>query len=54
LLYLITFFLGGCTVTLVKQSSVDKCIAAIKKGYKGTASFYEFKPSDGARSIDLK
>jgi len=45
---------GGCTVTLVKKSSVEKCIEAIKKGYKGTASFYEFEPSDGARSIELK
>jgi len=45
---------GGCTVTLVKKSSVEKCIEAIKKGYKGTASFYEFEPSDAARSIELK
>ena len=45
---------GGCTVTLVAKSSVEKCIETIKKGYKGTANFYEFKPSDGARSIDLK
>ncbi len=50
------FFLysGGCTVTLVAKSSVEKCIETIKKGYKGTASFYEFEPSDGARSIHLK
>ncbi|CAF3564599.1 unnamed protein product [Rotaria socialis] len=44
---------GGCTVTLVKKSSVTKCIDAIKKGYKGTASFYEFEPSGGAYSISL-
>ncbi|CAF1368246.1 unnamed protein product [Rotaria magnacalcarata] len=44
---------GGCTVTLVKKSSVTKCIDAIKKGYKGTASFYEFEPSSGAYSINL-
>ncbi|CAF1094333.1 unnamed protein product [Adineta steineri] len=45
---------GGCTVTLVAKSSVDKCIETIKKGYKATASFYQFVPSDGARAIDLK
>jgi len=47
-------YLGGCTVTLVKKSSVEKCIETIKKGYKGSASFYIFEPSDGARSVDLK
>jgi len=26
----------------------------IQNGYKGKASFYEFKPCDGARQIDLK
>ncbi len=41
-------------MTLVAKSSVEKCIETIKKGYKGTASFYEFEPSDGARSIHLK
>ena len=46
--------LGGCTVTLVRKSSVAKCIAAIDNGYKGKASFYEFEPSDGARPIELK
>ncbi|CAF3307189.1 unnamed protein product [Rotaria sp. Silwood2] len=45
---------GGCTVTLVKKSSVEKCIDTIKKGYHGTASFYEFEPSNGTCSIDLK
>ncbi len=48
------FALGGCTVTLVKKSSVKKCIETIQKGYKGEASFYEFEPSDGAHLIDLK
>jgi galactokinase len=46
--------IGGCTVTLVKKSCVQKCIETIQKGYDGTASFYEFEPSDGARSVDLK
>jgi hypothetical protein len=41
-------------VTLVKRSSVEKCIEVMKNGYKGNASFYIFEPSDGARSIDLK
>ncbi|CAF1142914.1 unnamed protein product [Rotaria sordida] len=45
---------GGCTVTLVKKSSVEKCIDTIKKGYKGTASFYEFEPSNGTCSVNLK
>ncbi|CAF3772823.1 unnamed protein product [Rotaria sordida] len=45
---------GGCTVTLVKKSSVEKCIETIKNNYKGKATFYQFEPSDGARSIDLK
>ncbi len=47
-------YLGGCTVTLVKKSSVKKCMETIKNGYKGKANFYEFEPCDGARSIDLK
>jgi hypothetical protein len=50
----IILYSGGCTVTLVKKSSVEKCIETIKKGYKGAASFYEFEPSDGARSVELK
>ena len=45
--------LGGCTVTLVRKSALDKCIDTIRNGYKGSATFYEFKPSDGARAIDL-
>ncbi|CAF3401066.1 unnamed protein product [Rotaria sp. Silwood1] len=45
---------GGCTVTLVKKSSVEKCMETIKNNYKGKASFYQFEPSDGARSIDIK
>jgi len=44
---------GGCTVTLVAKSAVETCIDAIQKGYKGTASFYVFEPSDGARSVAL-
>jgi H+/gluconate symporter-like permease len=52
--FFIILYSGGCTVTLVKKSSVEKCIETIKKGYKGTASFYEFEPSDGARSVELK
>ncbi|UJR21662.1 hypothetical protein I4U23_024739 [Adineta vaga] len=45
---------GGCTVTLVAKSAVEKCIETMKNGYKGTASFYEFEPSDGAHAVDLK
>ena len=46
--------LGGCTVTLIKKSSVKKCINTIQQGYDGAASFYEFEPTRGAYSIDLK
>jgi galactokinase len=53
-LFLSFTYVGGCTVTLVKKSSVKKCIEAIQKGYKGKANFYEFEPCDGARPIDIK
>lgn len=46
-------YLGGCTVTLLKKSSLENCIETIKNNYKGQPSFYEFKPCDGARSINF-
>ena len=33
-------------MTLVAKSSVGKCIETIRKGYKGTANFYEFEHSE--------
>ncbi|KAJ8915143.1 hypothetical protein NQ315_000395 [Exocentrus adspersus] len=42
---------GGCTVTLVYAHAVDKVIDNIKKKYKGKATFYVCKPSEGARKV---
>ncbi|KAK9502485.1 hypothetical protein O3M35_011256 [Rhynocoris fuscipes] len=42
---------GGCTVTLVKQSSLDLVIKNIKNKYDGHPSFYIASPSSGAADI---
>lgn len=38
---------GGCTVTLVYASAVNNVIENIQNQYKGTATFYICKPSEG-------
>jgi len=44
---------GGCTVTLLKQESVDKVLEAISREYQGRATFYLCKPSAGAQPLQL-
>ncbi|XP_064614727.1 galactokinase-like [Liolophura sinensis] len=44
---------GGCTVTLLKKSAVDKAIKHIQNRYSGKETFYICPPSDGARIIAL-
>jgi len=44
---------GGCTVTLLKQDSVDEAIAHIASKYKGTPTFYVCQPSRGAAPVSL-
>ncbi|XP_059142189.1 galactokinase-like isoform X2 [Physella acuta] len=47
---------GGCTVTLLKASAVDKVIDHINNKYKANgkaATFYVCPPSDGASKIKL-
>lgn len=45
---------GGCTVTLLKQESVQSCIDHMSEKYSGTATFYVCKPSEGARPAAWK
>ncbi|XP_037094742.1 galactokinase-like [Pollicipes pollicipes] len=42
---------GGCTVTLLKQTSVEACIARMREGFSGSATFYVCRPADGARVV---
>lgn len=42
---------GGCTVTLVYKSTVQKVIDNIQNKYKGKATFYICKPSDGTQVV---
>jgi len=45
---------GGCTVTLLKQESVENAIKEIKAEYTaGTPTFYVCKPSIGAQPISI-
>ena len=44
---------GGCTVTLVKTSSVKTLIENVVEKYTAQkASFYVCRPSDGARLLE--
>ena len=43
---------GGCTVTLVEKSFLDRTKDKILSGYP-KAEFYVSSPSDGAKVIDL-
>lgn len=48
---------GGCTVTLVKSSAVNKVIDHVTKRYTGEgkeATFYICSPSAGAKAVSLK
>lgn len=44
---------GGCTVTLVKDSSVQDLINHTQKHYDGTATFYICEPAGGAHVLSL-
>lgn len=44
---------GGCTVTLVKRSSVDNLIKHIQEGYENKATCVVTSPADGARVLSL-
>ncbi|XP_043289246.1 galactokinase-like [Venturia canescens] len=44
---------GGCTVTLLREDSVDVVIQRIKEKYPGNPSFYIAKPANGARRLDI-
>ncbi|KAM9816687.1 galactokinase [Neosynchiropus ocellatus] len=44
---------GGCTVTLLQASAVDKTILQIQERYSGTPTFYVTTPSEGARALSL-
>ncbi|ELU12270.1 hypothetical protein CAPTEDRAFT_155960 [Capitella teleta] len=44
---------GGCTVTLVKEQSVQNVINHIKDGYQGTATFYICQAGAGAHQVAL-
>ncbi|XP_076031252.1 galactokinase-like isoform X2 [Oratosquilla oratoria] len=44
---------GGCTITVVKQDSVDAVMSHIKEKYRGTPTFYVCQPSEGARILQL-
>ena len=43
---------GGCTVSLVKKSSVNEVIKSVQDNYTGIASFYVCTPSDGAKRVE--
>lgn len=44
---------GGCTVTLLQASAVDRTILQIQERYSGTPTFYVTTPSEGARPLSL-
>ncbi|KAM8729648.1 galactokinase isoform 1-T1 [Acanthopagrus schlegelii] len=44
---------GGCTVTLLQASAIDRTILHIKQRYSGTPTFYVTTPSEGARALSL-
>lgn len=44
---------GGCTVTLVKRSSVDALIKHIQAGYDNKATCVVTSPGDGAKALSL-
>ncbi|KAL5018499.1 hypothetical protein ScPMuIL_004221 [Solemya velum] len=44
---------GGCTVTLLEKSSVEKAIDHIQKRYKGAATFYVCGPAAGATVLSV-
>ncbi|XP_041076810.1 galactokinase [Polyodon spathula] len=44
---------GGCTVTLLEASAVDRATQHIQEKYSGTATFYITTPSEGARALSL-
>lgn len=45
---------GGCTVTLLEAGAAEKALQHIKEKYRGTATFYFSKPSDGAKAQTLQ
>eukprot|EP00090_Calanus_glacialis_P046365 TRINITY_DN9080_c0_g1_i11.p1 TRINITY_DN9080_c0_g1~~TRINITY_DN9080_c0_g1_i11.p1 ORF type:complete len:337 (-),score=104.11 TRINITY_DN9080_c0_g1_i11:146-1156(-) len=44
---------GGCTVTLLKQESVQTAISHLYDAYQGSATFYVCKPGPGAQPVQL-
>ncbi len=44
---------GGCTVTLVRKEAVAEVVAAIKKRYKGTPTFFVCTAFEGAKIIKI-
>lgn len=44
---------GGCTVTLVKKSEVEKVMEHVQKSYTGKATFYVCAAAEGARLISI-
>lgn len=44
---------GGCTVTVVKKSSVDSLIKHIQEGYGNKATCVVTSPADGAKALSL-
>jgi len=44
---------GGCTVTLVKQASVDSLMKHIQEGYGNKATCIVTSPADGAKVLSL-
>ncbi|XP_029213403.2 galactokinase-like [Acropora millepora] len=44
---------GGCTVTLVKRSSVEPLIKHIQEGYSNKATCVVTSPADGAKALSL-
>ncbi|KAF5285913.1 hypothetical protein FQA39_LY04374 [Lamprigera yunnana] len=45
---------GGCTVTMVYENAVKKLIDYLNENYKGTATFYTCKASNGAQLLQFK
>lgn len=44
---------GGCTVTLLEASAIQKTIENIKKKFQRSPTFYICRPGDGAKLIKL-
>ncbi|XP_008312603.1 galactokinase [Cynoglossus semilaevis] len=44
---------GGCTVTLLQASAINKTIQHIKEQYSGTPTFYVTTPTQGARPLSM-